>query len=79
MRKFIDLAPWCHCWLAVSRWFEQFAVCGRYVSSSKQETCLCKACENFTCYDKALKEVLETMESQLLHKGLEVLLEGWSC
>ena len=37
------------------------------MSSSKQETCLCKACENFTCYDKALKEVLETVESQLLH------------
>ena len=39
----------------------------RYVSSSKQETCLCKACENFTCYEKTLKGVLETVQRQLLH------------
>lgn len=37
------------------------------MSASKQETCLCKACENFTCYDKIFKEVLGIVEGQLLH------------
>ena len=37
------------------------------MSTSKQETCLCKPCENYTCYDKVLTEVLETVEKELLH------------
>ena len=37
------------------------------MSSSKQETCLCKACENYTGYDNVLSQVLETVEKELLH------------
>ena len=37
------------------------------MSNSKQETCLCKACENFTCYEKVLGEVVDTIEKELLH------------
>ena len=39
----------------------------RYTSTSKQETCLCKACENFTQYDKCFNEVIETVTKAMLH------------
>jgi hypothetical protein len=39
----------------------------RYASTAKQETCLCKACENFTCYDKCFEDVMEILSTAMLH------------
>lgn len=63
LKKFIDLAPWC----CTAMQSHPSALVYRYVSTSKQETCLCKACENFTCYEKVLGEVVGLVEKELLH------------
>ena len=36
------------------------------ISQSKQETCCCKACENFSCYEEALSKALKTVSAELL-------------
>ena len=39
----------------------------RYASTTKQETCLCKACENFTCYDKCFEDGMGILSTAMLH------------
>jgi hypothetical protein len=36
------------------------------LKAGKQETCLCKACENFGMYETALSEVLDLLDRELL-------------
>jgi hypothetical protein len=37
-----------------------------YLSQAKQESCLCKACENFTCYEKGLTVALDLLAADML-------------
>jgi hypothetical protein len=40
-----------------------------YLSPAKQESCLCKACENYTCYEKALSTALDLLEEDMMQGG----------